>query len=282
MKRLITLLFLCYSGFTLFAQSPLTILHNEKTAGKNLISNRDIRAEEHFFPERIDKYYLDATTGLLTLQLRGKSENGNWLKNTGKVVLYDMPSKEVKWIKRINYLQSNILQYDDMLIQAKANTTYRLNLETGKNQWQLANHISYIDPGTGIGIGYPYSSSVGYSKRLEGIDLSRGKLVWHREINREYGWNDILPLNDSVILLVAAGLHTINLKNGGGWDYSTITGANDYTGTIIANTMGITLGLLTGTYLVFTGHNVVADVTSNVWMDSTNLYFASREKIASL
>jgi hypothetical protein len=282
MKRLITILLLCFSGVTVFAQKPLTILSKEITAGKNLITNADIKAIEHVFPQRIDNYYLDTLTNLLTLQLRGISESGNWIKSTGKIVLYDLTNREEKWNKKINYLKSNILQYDDVLVQIQENTTSRLNIETGENQWQVTNSILYTDQFTGIGIGYPLAFSSANAKRLEGINLSYGNLAWFREVSREYGWNDVIHLNDSVILLVAAGLHTINPKTGAGWDYSTITGAKDYTGVIIGNTMGIALGLLTGTFMTFTEPDVVTDIASNVWMDSTNLYFASREKIAGL
>ena len=91
-----------------------------------------------------------------------------------------------------------------------------------------------------------------------------------------------MSLNDSTLLIVASGLHTINLNTGSGWDYNTITGKKDYTETIAKNTIGTAVGLMTGTYIISTGSNLVRDVVSNVILDSTYLYIASKEKLSKI
>jgi len=85
-----------------------------------------------------------------------------------------------------------------------------------------------------------------------------------------------------VIILAAAGLHSINIKNGTGWDYDAITGKKDYKETAITNAAGIAMGALTGTGMVATGYNLVRDVISNVLIDSSSIYLASKEKISRL
>lgn len=282
-KKLHAIVFLCLTSQILFSQSQVSVLHQDKTAGKGLVSNTDINAKEKIFPLKINNYYLDPGNQTITLQLRGTSENGKWLNNTGKIVLYDLALDKERWVKKINYTQSNLLQHNDILIQTRENSTSRLNMETGEEQWKTYNtQVSYIDPINGIGIGYYSDLYSGTTDKLEAIDLKRGNKVWFRDINREYGWNDLIRLNDSVILLVAAGLHTISLKGGGGWDYDAVTGSRDYTSTVVANTAGIIVGLLTGMYTTYNGYDVVTDVASNVWMEDSGFYFASKEKIARL
>ena len=56
------------------------------------------------------------------------------------------------------------------------------------------------------------------------LTLLREILPGKKILNGGCGWNDILYLNDSIVLIVAAGLHAINIKNGTGWDYIAITG----------------------------------------------------------
>jgi hypothetical protein len=106
--------------------------------------------------------------------------------------------------------------------------------------------------------------------------------IWQREISRDYSWNDILYLNDSTLLIAASGLHSLNIFDGKGWDYHTVTGKKDYTASAVGTGLGIAAGLLTGTYGITTGHDLVSDVVSNVVVDGMNIYFASKEHLVNI
>lgn len=56
-------------------------------------------------------------------------------------------------------------------------------------------------------VGYKFKSSTGYSNELERIDIKNGNAVWRRNLNRDYGWNDVFYTNDSNMILFNAGLH---------------------------------------------------------------------------
>ena len=282
MKRLYSIGLLSFTVFTIYAQSNIQIINNEKIIGKNYKTNNDIQSKEYIFPDRIDNYFIDTTMNLLTVQLRGTSKNGKWLNNYGDLVLYDLSNNSIKWTKKIYYQQGGIEEYNNLIIQTIGNKSYCLNINNGENQWEVKNTIYYVDPFQKIGIGYKFKTTTGYTNTLEGIDLTNGKSIWKREINREYSWNNIFHLNDSVIVVVAAGLHSINLRNGVGWDYNTITGRKDYTETVLTNAAGVALGVLTGAFVTSTGHNLVREVVSNVLLDSSSFYFASREKISKV
>lgn len=282
MKKLFAVVALSFIAVIIYSQSNLLITKNEKVIGKNFKTNRDIQAREYIFQQRIDNSHIDTTTNLLTVQLRGTSKNGKWLNNSGDVALYDLSNNKIKWTKKVFYQQGNIEQFDNMIIQTIANKSYCLNIENGETLWEVKNTIYYVVPGKKIGIGYKFKSSTGYTNTLEGIDLTNGNPIWKREINREYSWNNIFHLNDSVIIVAAAGLHSVNLRNGTGWDYNTITGKKDYTETALTNAAGVVVGVLTGVFVTATGHNLVREVVSNVLLDSNSIYFASKEKISRL
>lgn len=279
-KTIIGLLFLV-SGAS-FGQTDLLVLHNEKVAGKNLIDNTDIQGIEFTFPERIHETYLDTTNGFLTAQLRGLSKNGKWLENTGTVVQYDIVHRKVLWHKRISYQYSNLQQFSNTMIFTNGNESHCLDIRTGIEIREVKNNIYYVDPTSNIGMGYRFKGSAGYSNELEGIDLNNGNVIWKREINREFGWNDIFYTNDSTMVVVAAGLHSVNIRNGQGWDYHAVTGKKDYTGTVAANAAGAALGILTGTFVMSTGHDLVRDLVSNCLVDSTYIYFASKEQLVKI
>lgn len=77
-------------------------------------------------------------------------------------------------------------------------------------------------------------------------------------------------------MIVAAGLHSLNLQDGSGWDYNCITGKMDYTEAAVTTAV---IGILAGSYMLATGNNLVRDIVSNVIVDGNDLYFASKEKI---
>jgi len=272
-------LLITLTGFS--QKNQIQVLSNEKILGKSLVDSSVIKGFEYVFSDRIHETFIDTTTGFLTVQLRGLRKE-KWLSNTGNIIQYDIKNQKVLWSKKIAYQSSNLQQFSKTMIYTVANKSYCLDIETGNELWEVKNNIYFVDPIDNIGIGYKFKNSTGYSNELEGIDLKNGNIVWKRDLNREYGWNDVFYTNDSTMIVVAAGLHAINIKTGKGWDYNTITGKKDYTGTAAANAVGVGLGLLTGTFVMSTGHNLVRDLVSNTIIDSSNIYFASKEQLVKI
>jgi outer membrane protein assembly factor BamB len=87
------------------------------------------------------------------------------------------------------------------------NESYCLDTNKGNELWEVKNNIYFVDPTVNIGVGSKFKSSTGYSNELEGIDLKNGNVVWRRNLNRDYGWNDVFYTNDSNMILFNAGLH---------------------------------------------------------------------------
>lgn len=273
------LLLISLTGFS--QKNQINVLSNEKTLGKSLIDSSEIKGLEYVFPERIHETFIDTTNGFLTVQLRGLRKE-KWLSNTGNIIQYDIKNQKVLWSKKIAYQSSNLQQFSNTMIYTVANKSYCLDIITGNELWEVKNNIYFVDPIDNIGIGYKFKSSTGYSNELEGIDLKNGNVLWKRDLNREYGWNDVFYTNDSTMIVVAAGLHSIDIKTGKGWDYNTITGKKDYTGTAAANAVGVGLGLLTGTFVMSTGHDLVRDLVSNTITDSSSIYLASKEQLVKI
>ncbi len=270
------LLLVTIAGFS--QERQVFVLNNEKTVGKNLVDNSEITGVEYVFPKRIHESFIDTTTGLLTVQLRGVRKQ-KWLDNKGDIVQYDTKNSRVLWNKKIFYESSYLQQFSKAMIYTVGNKSYCLDIYRGNDIWEVKNNIYFVDPVDYIGIGYKFKSSTGYSNILEGIDLTNGNVIWKRELNREYGWNNLFYTNDSTLIVVAAGLHSVNIRTGKGWDYNAVTGKKDYTGTAIANAAGVGLGLLTGTFALSTGHDLIRELVSNTLTDSANIYFASKDEL---
>lgn len=282
MKTIVKILFLTILSIKTTAQTTSVEVLNDKIVGKNYILQNDILATEFVFEKRIHHYYIDSITGYATLELRKLSKNGKVLNLDGLIVVYDLKSKTVKWTKKIDHSVSNYDQYGNIIIFSKGNKIIRLNIEDGSSMWEIKNNLYYVDPIKKIGLGYKYNGLAGHLHTLEGINMDNGETIWQRELSREYGWNKIIKLNESNLLVVAGGLHYLDINTGLGWDYETVTGKKDYTETVAKNVGGIALGVLTGTYLFASGSNLVRDVVSNPLIDSTTIFLASKEKMVSL
>lgn len=263
-------------------KNTIQAVSHEKVFGKSLIDDSAINGVAYTFPERINEIFLDTTTGFLTVQLRGLSKNGKWLNNTGNIVQYDLKNKTPLWNKKIAYQTSSLQQFSNTMIHTVGNKSYCLDQMTGKELWEVKNNIYFVNPNENIGIGYKSKNASKSSNELEGIDLKNGNILWKRDLNRDYGWNNVLYTHDSTMIVVASGLHAINMKTGKGWDYNAITGKKDYTRTVVANAAGVGLALLTGTLVTSSGHDVVRDLVSNVLIDSSFIYFSSKEQLAKI
>ncbi len=274
-------LFLLISVGVFGQKDEFRVSSAEESLGKNLLTGSDIKGIRYDFPERIHKTFLDTTSGLLTVQLRGLRKE-KWLNNKGNILQYDLLNNTLLWSKKIMYQVSSLQQFSNTMIFTRANKSYCLDIRTGEELWEVKNNIYHVDPMDNIGIGYRFKTATGYTNQLEGIDLSTGNVLWEKELNREYGWNQVFYTNDSTLMVVAAGLHALNIFSGQGWDYNTITGKKDYTTTVAANAAGVALGLLTGTFVTSTGHDLVREVVSNVLVDSAFLYFSSKEQLAKI
>lgn len=168
-------------SITSFSQKKkMHVVSNEKVLGKNLLTNSEILGLQYTFPGRIHKTYLDTTSGLLTVQLRGVSKNGKWLKNTGKILQYSLGKNEVMWSKKIAYQVSSLQQFSNTMIFTAGNKSSCLDINTGNKLWNVKNDIYFVDPIDNIGIGYRFKTFAGYTNELEGINLRNGNVVWKK------------------------------------------------------------------------------------------------------
>ena len=195
---------------------------------------------------------------------------------------YDTRKNALIWSKNLVYTNSSYNHLSNSIVVKRGQKSSLLDPKTGDLVWTTKHQMLPLDSLDNLGLGYKVTSSNIATDILQGIDFNNGNILWSREIKREYGWNHYFFLSDSVIAIVASGLHTINLWDGSGWDYDKITGEKDYTVTAATNIIGIATGLLTGTFIGATGYNLVSNVNSNPLIDSSAIVFASKEELVKI
>ena len=249
--------FIFLQGQFMFSQNDLKVLHTEEILGKNLMNETDIIGTVYTFPARIHLFSLDTKANMLTIQLRGLMGKKEKLNKTGTILQYDMEFKNVLWSSNVVYKIDRPEQWGNFLIK----NGYSIDINTGKHLWVVKHDIYWVDSKKNICIGYKKNSNfTSYANVLEGVDIKNGKILWKREIDRKYGWSDLFYMNDSTLIVVASGIHEVNIYTGKGWDYHAITATTES-----KNTLYIGGGL-----------------ASNVLVDRNSIYFASTEQIVKL
>lgn len=250
MKLKITLFFLM-SLVKSFAQEEVTI--EDVYIGKNDQFQEAIIGKGYSFSERVDDFRIDTTDNTFSIYLRDKA-NGEWLNMQGKFLMYDLDNQKVKWSKKINYDKGGIFDTYGFWFYTKSLKSYALDPDTGTELWEVRSSIYYANRKIGVGLGYN-NNFLEDKEILRGINLKTGDYLWERSIDRDYGWNQIATVKDSTVLIVANGLHLINLKSGKGWDFKAKTHEISYP------------SYLTG-------------ICSNLSLDSNHVYFADKNKIS--
>jgi hypothetical protein len=284
MKIYLLFSFVILVAFQGIAQSS-KVETNQVAIGFSYGANDIINAIEYRFEKMIIDYFLDTSRNTFTLKLREVNKTKTKFLNSGEVLFFDLSTEKLKWSKPINYATTEFQQFPDYLLESSLTHSYSLNLESGQVKWEAKTDIYHIHKATNIGIGYPFLKP--YQKPsnvLKGIDINTGDEVWQRIIHRDYGWNEVITLNDSTVGIVASGIQAVNIHDGSGWAYYTTTGTEKIDGksTAAMTAMGVGLGLLTGYYAYGVGINVITDIVSNVIFFENKLFITSFEKIACI
>ena len=274
MKQIFVISFILISLCSYAQSAGSRIYPTQKNIGKTFSDNRDITAQEYNFSDRIYNFQIDTTNNLFFVELRNIKPNGKQYKKNGKAFLINSQNNRVLWEKKINYSKEYIHKMGDYILLMNRKTTEIINInELYQPTFSIKNNIRYIDFIDNIGIGYKglgfwgevhlQGTPIKYSKILEGIDLKSGKVLWQRDFAPENTFDDLWPLSDSVYIVRASGLHTVNVHTGKGWDYEGITLNENFK--------------RVGNYVFG-----VKGIQSNVIIDSLHIYFATKEKISCL
>ncbi len=272
--RSICILFILLRIDFAHSQQGRQVIFSKKLIGINKSNNVKVLAKVYYLPDTIIRWYLDTTSACWTFELVKTKKF-----STGTLLTYDMAGNKINWAKSMDFSYNTFLQYNSTLIRIRDRQSSRIDLNTGEVLWRNPSVVYYIETLGKIGIAYTPPLHTGYTEMMSGIDLNTGNALWNRYISGLYGWDEVVHQNDSVILLTANGLHSINLNNGFGWDLITKTWRivrtqPDYS-VLLA---GILTGILTGVY--FTGtYNILAGISSNIIQYHNDLFFVSREKL---
>lgn len=283
MKAIKLLLGLLLLATITFAQTknPLEVL-TINTIGKNLKTQQDIPALRYVFSERIYNFQVDTINQQILVILRKLTNKGSSYNLYGTLLVVDGKTHQEKWNKKIDYSVEKVSLFSSFILHSKGKKYTSLDLQTGKELWSVKTYMMYCQVDKRIGVGYQNSGFASKFETLEGIDLTKGTVIWQRNFINDYGINSYIPKNDSLLLIKGGGLHQFNLADGKGWDYDAITGKKDYQELVAKNVLGVTLAVVTGVGFTANAPTMVSDIESNLLADKEFYYLASKNQLSKI
>jgi len=206
--------------FALSGKSVDSIVFYKYTSIINSSDNKSLEGIKLSCKNEILYAELDSITELVTIQTIVHSKYIS-------LIVYDLNQKIVLWTKRINSKLYKVVPLTRFIILTSCEKTICLDKLTGIELWKSKRELLYVNRKSEIGFTYfTHFDASNPDVLLEAINISDGGKIWKRQIDRIYGWNEIVTLNDSTVILSDSELHSFNLNNGKGWDYDALSGIN--------------------------------------------------------
>lgn len=282
MKRFFSIITLiCYFGLANGQGSTQLFSIKDSIIGTSYTTGLPVLATRHIVTAgKLSNWHWDGYSNNLLLELKDTYHKELSSTNSGTLQMVDMETKKVKWTRAINFNSSEVKLQGNYYFLSEKKKNYCLDPETGDVLWKNRNEFYFIDPFLHIGVGYPLQS---LSNKLTAVDLSNGKELWKKKINRASGWNDAYMLNDATLLISVDGIRAINLTNGKGWTYKASTSDKEIGKMIGFNAINIILALIFDSSAWQSSPNVHSDMVSNMLIDPyENTILASKDRISKI
>ncbi|MCE6992014.1 PQQ-binding-like beta-propeller repeat protein [Dyadobacter sp. CY323] len=281
MKKMLVFLLLFGALNHSFAQSKTQIAITTSEVGTDYRTNTPIMAREYQFDLPVFRFYPAPNHQMLTVQVRKKTASTGLWKSTGRLTVADPGTGQIKWQKKLNYTGTVVQQLDNVIFEQKGNKLSRLNAIDGKTIWNRATTAYRLFPEFDLALCYD-TPTTGFTT-LYGINTSTGQSIWKRDISGEYGWQNTDMIADSTLMVVAQGLHTLDVRDGTGWDINRVSHAKKTDMAkvglaILGGAAGAAMGYMMIPYGTFSDYYL--NISSNILYDGDEFYFAAKDKIS--
>lgn len=143
------------------------------------------------FPQRVETFSMSDKGDYLCVSFRETTKSGKYLKNKGEIGFYDTKSSQLLWKQPIDFSKSRITCLSEgVLITEIGSKISLLSRETGAKRWEASLFPVYVDDSLGLVLGYNSPTS----NKLRAVNLKFGNDLWENKIPHQYGWNEVLDL----------------------------------------------------------------------------------------
>lgn len=251
------------------------------------IDGTELKAQCYTFPQRIETFSMSDKGDYLCISFRETTKSGKYLKNKGEIGFYDLANKQLLWKQPINFGRSQITCLSEGVLMSEIdNKISLLSKETGEKRWEADLFPIYTDDSLGLILGYNFAAS----NKLRAVGLKFGNDLWEKKVPHDYGWSQVLDLDQSKRLIVADELHKLDFLTGEMLTYEGKPGAFDAKSALLQGLGSVAIGVAGGmaggggyyySYIPV-GKNTITGLTSNILSQDSLYYWADREHICCL
>lgn len=279
MRLFFTMLFIVAAFCTkLFSQLQVSSIKISTTqVGLSAISVNSITAKTYHLIYPLYDYELDSLSHLLFITARQGGEiNRNSALSRGFFTALNCDKDSVRWLN-----ESGLYNLDvsgKSLLLSNDIRTVKYNKLHGYEEARFDTKLIYTIP--------KYNKGFRYDKTLPDVlhcvSLSTGLTSWTCTIPAGENWVDSKFLNDSVLIIAAAGIHAVSIKSGLLWSIPLSTSVKTNRSFTYSLAKYNTIQKISTVTKTTEEQNQVTQVCSNILINQDRIYFASKEKFIAL
>ena len=233
-------------------------------------SGMNIKATEYKFPFVVRNIVVDTTE--MKALVRLKKADDKPTKIPSIIVYYDLMENQVLWSNR-SFAWFPFFLQDKILLRTFKGELSAVDKKTGVTVWERTGGYKYINK----------ENNVGITQSLTAFDLDTGVDIWHRDIDSQFGWDE-MKIDGKTLIASIDGLPTLDLHNGSGWDISMATGKKDELGAVAKNAGLVALSALSmslgGSPVTGTAKaNEFSGMVSNILTCGNHIFFAAKDNL---
>ncbi len=247
------------------------------TVGISAISINSIVARTYNVVYPVYDYKLDTLSNEIFFCSRQKGENSTSSYLSKCLCAAISPKKDsLKWLNESSLYNVNVA--GNTLLISNEVKSVKYNKLHGYDELRYDSKIIYTVPKYNRGLMYHRD----VPEQLICTNLSLGTPSWTCTLPSNENWVDTKFLNDSVLLVAAAGLHAIDIKHGLLWSLPLSTAIKTNRSFVYSLAKYNTIQKISEVTRTTGEENQVTQIASNILLKDDKIYFASKEKMVAL
>ena len=248
-----------------------------KDIGISATSIKTLTAKTYSLSSPVYNYQVDTASNQLIFSTRKKDPSGRLYVNKGFIAGLNCENDSINWLYESLRFDLNLT--GDFLLFSNETKTSRYDKKHGFEVYDFSDRVVYTIHANNSGLTYNNPKA---KDELNCVSLLNGEVLWTANISRKEDWMDVKYLNDSVLIIVANGIHAINIKTGLMWSHPLLTAEkNQKTLTYSVVNKG-NVQKINNSYKTSNEDNLLSHLGSNILIDGETIYFAGKEKLIAI
>ncbi|MBL7930393.1 MAG: hypothetical protein JNL60_00740 [Bacteroidia bacterium] len=246
------------------------------TVGISAISVNSIVAKTYNVVYPVYDYKVDTLSKELFFCTRQRGEGASAYLSKGFCGAFSSQKDSLKWLNESSLF--NIRLSGPSLLISNDVKSVKYNKLHGYDEMRYDSKIIYTIP--------KYNKGLMYSRDIPGelicTNLSLGTPSWSCSIPSSENWVDTKMLNDSVLIVAAAGIHAVDVKRGLMWSHPLSTAIKTNRSFVYSLAKYNSIQQISQVTKTTDEENQVTQIASNILIKDNAIFFASKEKMIAV